>query len=79
MPRILITAARIRAAVADAVTDADVIDALRRRRIRYRLLTDGGRFHICVPTRTGAVRIYCGPGTDPVRYPFPTPVYRHDD
>lgn len=79
MPRIFITAACIRAAVSDAITEADVVDILRRRRIRYRIQTDGGKLHIHIPTRTGSVRIYCGRDSGPVRYPFPAPVYRRDD
>jgi len=58
MSNILLTARRVRRIAADAMTDAELIDILRARRIRYGYSTAGGTLHIFVPIRSGAVRIY---------------------
>lgn len=80
MPRILLSSARVRSAIADAITDADVIDALRRHGIRYTLTTAGGRLHVRVPVRSGAVQIFFGPDrSGPFRCPFHIPAYHSDD
>jgi len=81
MPKILISSARIRRIIADAITPADVVDLLRCHGIRYSFTTEGGALHIRVPVRTGTVRIYCE--GDPLRrYPapaiYPAPVLHND-
>ena len=86
MPRILLSSARVRSAIADAVTDSDVIMELRRRKIRYTVTTAGGALHIRVPVRSGVVRIYCGRHWSDARpvpavpwSAIPVPAYRNDD
>jgi len=45
MTRQFISPARVRSIVADAVTDADIVAALRRHRVRYTYSTEGGALH----------------------------------
>ena len=69
MIRQFISPARVRSIVADAVTDTDIVAALRRHRVRYTYSTEGGALHVRIPCRGGAVRIYRS--TEPFRPPFP--------
>jgi len=84
----IITARRIRRILADAITDADAVDLLRSHGIRYGYSTAGGTLHICIPTRTGALRVYrteetapaviTGPGKDPRPFWYRSPVLHAD-
>lgn len=80
MGKIFITAARVRSILADAQTESDVIDALRRHGIRYRYSTETGYLHIRIPCRTGAVLVFRSvhplriPGAVWTGSPFPVPV-----
>ena len=75
--RQLVTAGRIRALISGLMTDADVIDTLRRHRIRYGYTTEGGALHIMIPSIHGPIRIYKGDGRPPL--PYRTPVYHGED
>lgn len=91
MTRVLITAGRVRSILADARTERDAADALRRHRIRYRYSTAGGYLHIRIPARSGIVTVTrtasrtaplavsAGPVPVPVRYPYPVPRWTWDD
>lgn len=81
MPKILITAGRIRSILADAYTDADAVAALRRHRIRYSYSTEGGQLHIRIPSRSGVIAVYQAgrPLTSAaVPVPFHMPTYTDD-
>ena len=56
--RQFVTASRVRSVIADAITEADVIDSLRRHGIRYEYSTETGYLHIRIPCRTGCLRVY---------------------
>lgn len=56
--RHIVTVPRIRAIVSDARTDRDIVDALRRHRIRYTYSTSTGFLHIMIPSRSGPVLVY---------------------
>ena len=56
--RQFITAARVRSVIADAITEADVVDSLRRHGIRYEYSTETGYLHIKIPCKTGCLRVY---------------------
>ena len=53
----LLTAARLRAVIAGAMTEKDVAQALRAHRIRYNFTTAPGYLAIRVPLRSGAAYI----------------------
>lgn len=53
----LVTPARIRSAVSGAHTEMEAAALLRQRGIKYSFSTEGGTFHIRVPSRSGCVRI----------------------
>lgn len=55
---IMITAPRIRYILKDIKTEKDAAAALRAHRIRYTFSTSGGIFHIHIPVRSGALRVY---------------------
>jgi len=85
MSRIFVTSARVRAILADAKTECDVIDALRRHGIRYRYSTETGYLHIRIPCRTGVVLVFRSvhplriPGAVWTGSPFPVPVLHLDN
>lgn len=56
--KLLVTAPRIRSILKDARTEKDAAAALRAHRIRYTFCTDGGSFHIRIPSRSGMLRVY---------------------
>ena len=53
----LVTASRIRSIIAGLHTEKDAAAALRQHRIRYTFSTEGGAFHIRIPSRSGCIRI----------------------
>lgn len=62
-----ITAARVRAILADAITDRDAATALRAHGVRYHYSTAGGLLHIRIPARSGIIRVYrTGSRTAPI-------------
>lgn len=56
--RTFISSARVRAILADARTDKEVVAALRRHCISYGYSTETGELHIRIPCRHGVVRVY---------------------
>lgn len=91
MPKTLITTNRIRSILADARTEKDAADALRRHRIRYGYSTAGGYLHIRIPARAGMITvtrtasrtaplaIAAAAPAGPVPYPYPVPRWTWDD
>ena len=89
MPKMLITAGRVRSILADARTDRDAADALRRHRIPYHYSTAGGYMHICIPGRRGMITVTrtasrtaplaIASGPVPAGYPYPVPHWTWDD
>lgn len=90
MTRPLVTVPRVRAILADACTEIDAAQALRRHRVRYSFSTAGGVFHIRIPARSGIItvtrtashsapfRIAAAPaGPVPAPFRFPT-MTQHD-
>lgn len=53
-----ITAARVRAILANARTEKDAADILRAHHIKYGYSTSGGVLHIRIPARSGPLRVY---------------------
>ena len=78
----IITAARIRSIIADARTERDVTDALRRHRVPYTFTTETGSLSIRIPCRAGAVHVFrsgSAPVVAPViPCPFRSPVLHND-
>jgi len=87
----LITTSRIRSIIAGTHTEKDAAAALRQHRIRYTFSTEGGTFHIRVPSRSGCVRIIRTasrsapllvvpvPATGyPALFRLPVPMFHHD-
>ena len=87
MIRQLITVNRIRLILADAKTEKDAAEILRRHRIRYSFSTAGGVFHIRIPARSGPVTVTrTAARSAPLRvaaaatyYPYPVPLFSWDD
>jgi len=91
--KMLLSADRIRAIVADVRTEKDLELSLRSHKIRFSYDTSAGFFAFRVPVRSGAVLVYrtCSrsapftvrsapaSGPAPVGYPFPVPRYSWDD
>lgn len=84
----LITAARVRHLTADARTEKDAAEILRRHRIKYSYSTAGGVLHIRIPARSGVITItrtasrvrplyVAAPGAG--CYPYPVPRFSWDD
>ena len=55
---IMVTASRIRSILKNARTEKDAVAALKAHRIKYSFSTIGGVFHIRIPARSGALRVY---------------------
>ena len=87
--KLLITADRIRAIVADARTEKDIELSLRSHKVRYSYDTSAGFLAFRIPARSGAVLVYrtCSRSAPfQVRsaapapcYPYPVPCYAWDD
>lgn len=79
-----VTAARVRSIIADAETERDVIEALRRHGIRYGYSTETGYLHIRIPCRRGYLRVFRSvhplriPGQAWARSAWPVPVLHPD-
>jgi hypothetical protein len=56
--KIMLTADRIRSAIAGAMTEKDVEMSLRSHRIRYRYDTRSGFLAFSIPARSGVVLVY---------------------
>ena len=56
--KLLITADRIRAIVADARTEKDIELSLRSHKVRYSYDTSAGFLAFRIPARSGAVLVY---------------------
>ena len=56
--KLLLTHARIRAAIDGARTEKDIVQALRRHKIKYTYDTRAGFMAIRIPARAGAVLVY---------------------
>lgn len=56
--KLLITAERIRSAIAGARTEKDIELLLRAHKIKYRYDTSAGYTAIKIPARSGAVLVY---------------------
>lgn len=56
--KLLVTAARIRSAIAGATTEKDVELSLRSHRIRYSYDTSSGFLAFRIPARSGSVIVY---------------------
>ena len=88
--KMLLTADRIRSAIAGARTEKDVELSLRRHRIRFAYDTRAGFLAFRIPARSGPVLVYrtCSRSAPfavrsaaaaPAGYPFPVPVFTWDD
>lgn len=53
----LITIGRVRSVLDDVKTESDAALVLRRHRIRYSYSTEGGIFHIRIPSRSGIITV----------------------
>ena len=54
----LVNASRIRSLIADARTEKDIEQALRRHRIRYKYDTSAGYMSFRIPARSGPVLVF---------------------
>ena len=86
--KLLITSARIRAAIAGSHTEKDVEKALRAHKIRFSYDTSAGYMAIRIPARSGAFLVYrtCSRSAPfmvrsaaPACYPFTLPRFSWDD
>ena len=78
-----ITASRVRAMLADAMTERDAANILRAHGVKYWYCTEGGVLHIRIPARSGIIRVYKTAARSaplaimaaaPAPYVFPRPV-----
>ena len=91
MTRVLITANRIRAILANTRTETDAALELRAHRVRYSFSTAGGVLHILIPARSGIITvtrtasrtaplaIAAAAPARPAPYPHPVPCWTWDD
>lgn len=86
--KMLLTADRIRSALAGARTEKDVENSLRAHKIRFAYDTSAGYLAFRIPARSGAVLVYrtCSRSAPfmvrsaaPAGYPFPLPRWTWDD
>jgi hypothetical protein len=86
--KLLLTPARIRAAIEGARTEKDIVQALRRHKIKYTFDTRAGFMAIRIPARAGAVLVYrtCSRSAPfavrtaaPLDYPHTLPRFTWDD
>lgn len=88
MSKLLLTPARIRAAIEGARTEKDIVQALRRHKIKYTFDTRAGYMAIRIPARAGSVLVYrtCSRSAPfavrtaaPLDYPNNLPRFTWDD
>ena len=88
--KLLITPARIRSAIAGAMTEKDIESSLRAHKIRFTYDTSSGFLAFRIPARSGAVLIYrtCSRSAPfmvkaaapaPSGYPYKLPRFAWDD
>ena len=56
--KMLLTAGRVRSAISGARTEKDIVNSLRRHRIRFSWTTSPGFTAIRIPVRSGSVLVY---------------------
>ncbi len=88
--KMLLTVDRVRAIVADALTEKDIEYSLRSHKVRYSYDTSAGFLAFRIPARSGTVLVYrtCSRSTPfraivaapvPAGYPYKLPRFAWDD